>query len=86
MNPITKLVDDEDDDIFKIIMRAYTEGYNADSEEEDEPELPRVTLEEALYSLATLRLYKEQVEYRSREVVRVLDKRERDLLGHKKGK
>ena len=59
INPTTELVDDEDNDIFKMVMRAYTEGDNANLKEEDKLELSRVILEEALYSLATLYLYKE---------------------------
>jgi len=82
LDPDTERVDEEEEDIFEALVGAYTENDSASEEEEDEPEIPKVTLNEALHALATLRSYEEQVEFGSREVVRALDKRERELQGY----
>ena len=83
LNPDTEAVDDMEEDIFEQIAEAHADS-DCEPESDDENQTTQITpvsLSEALAGLATLRLYEEQQEDGSREVIRSLNRLERELLG-----
>jgi hypothetical protein len=81
LNLETEAVDDIDEDIFEQIIKAYADDdCEPESSDETSPVAP-VNLFEALIGLTTLRLYEKQQEDGSRDVIRSLNRLERELLG-----
>ena len=81
INPETEIIDDTEEDIFEQIAQAHADG-DCEPESGDEiPQLTPVSISEALEGLATLRLYEEQQENGSRDLVRTLNRLERELRG-----
>jgi hypothetical protein len=82
INPTTEAVDDTEEDIFEQIIQSHADG---DCEPElgnnKIPEATPVSISETLEGLATLRLYEEQQENGSRDLVRTLNRLERELRG-----
>lgn len=84
LNPETEAVNDVDKDIFKQIVEAHTEGDckpESGNEMSSAAPIALVSLSEALVGLAMLRLYEEQQEDRNRNIIRSLNRLERELLG-----
>jgi hypothetical protein len=81
LNPEAEVVDDPEEQIFEQIAEAHADGdYEPESGDEASQVAP-VSLSEALAGLATLRLYEEQQENGSRDLIRSLNRLERELLG-----
>jgi hypothetical protein len=81
VNPEAEIVDDAEEDIFEQIAQAHADG-DCEPESSDEAfQMASVSLSEALAGLATLRLYEEQQEDGSRDLIRSLNRLERELLG-----
>ncbi len=81
LNPDAEAVNDTEEDIFKQIAQAHADG-DCEPESGDEvAQVAPVSLSEALAGLATLRLYEEQQEDGSRDLIRSLNRLERELLG-----
>ena len=81
LNPDAEAVDDTEEDIFEQIAQAHADG-DCEPESGDEvAQVAPVSLSEALAGLATLRLYEEQQEDGSRDLIRSLNRLERELLG-----
>ena len=81
LNPESVRMDDIDKDIFQQIADAH-----ADEDREPEPgdegsQLTPVSMSEALEGLETLRLYVEQQQDGSRELVRTINRLDRELRG-----
>ena len=76
-----KRVEDQDGDIFKQIANAHAYGDCEPESGDEAPQLPPVSISEALAGLATLRLYEEQQEDGSRDLVRTLNCLDRELRG-----
>src|SRR5437763_6150809 len=81
-NPKTKAINNIEEDILEQIAEAHVDN-NCEPESGDNKISPiaPVSLSKALAELATLRLYKEQQEDGSRDVIRSLNRLERELLG-----
>jgi hypothetical protein len=74
LDPETELVNDSDGDLFQQIADIHADGdREAESSDEAPPVIP-VSLSEALEGLATLRLYEEQQQDGSRDLVRTLNR------------
>ena len=83
LNSETEAVNDMEENIFEQIAEAHADG-DCEPESDDEnqtTQIAPVSLSEALAGLATLRLYEEQQEDGSREVIRSLNRLEREFLG-----
>jgi hypothetical protein len=81
LNPEAEAVDDTEEDIFEQIAQAHADG-DFEPESGDETfKVASVSLSEALAGLAILRLYEEQQENGSRDLIRSLNRLERELLG-----
>jgi len=72
LNPEIEAVNDMEEDIFKQIAEAYADDdYKPELDNENQTtQIAPVSLSEALARLATLRLYEEQQEDGSHEVIR----------------
>jgi hypothetical protein len=81
LSPESERVEDEDGDLFKQIANAHAHGDNGLESGDEAPQVPPVSLSEALAGLATLRLYEEQQEDGSRDLVRTLNHLDRELRG-----
>ena len=78
LNPIAEEIDDQEEDIMEAIVARYGEKRVAESEEEIET-IPKVSIQEALSALETLKLYEEQQEYGDPALTKTLRRREREL-------
>jgi hypothetical protein len=83
INPAFKRVEDDDKDDLQYVAKqvAYSQEKTLTDPEEVKQMIQPVKIADALTSLTTLRLYKEQQEYRSRELVRSLNRFEREIRG-----
>ena len=81
LNPEIETVDDINEDIFEQIVEAHADDDCEPESGDETSSVAPVSLSEALAGLATLRLYEEQQEDESREVIRSLNRLERELLG-----
>jgi hypothetical protein len=80
LDPDAEQVDDTEEDLFQQIASAHADG-GCEPESGDETQVTPVSLSEALAGLATLRLYEEQQQDGSRDLVRTLNRLERELQG-----
>ena len=78
LNPIAEVIGDEGEDLVDQIAESYTQIGIPDPEEDPVKEILPVRMSEAL---AALRLYQEQQSDGSREVVRSLNRWEREMRG-----
>jgi hypothetical protein len=80
LNLEIEIMNDINEDIFEQIIKAHANN-DCESESDDEtfPIAP-MSLSEALARLATFRLYEEQQEDGSRDVIRSLNRLEREFL------
>jgi hypothetical protein len=78
LNPEAEAVDDTEEDIFEQIAQAHADG---DFEPESGDETFKVASVSLSEALAILRLYEEQQENGSRDLIRSLNRLERELLG-----
>jgi hypothetical protein len=79
LNPDAEQVNNPEEDLFRQIASAHAdEDYKPESDDET-PQVTPVSLSEALAGLATLRLYEEQQQDGSRDLVRTLNRFERKL-------
>ena len=85
VNPASERVEDDDEDdlqhIAEEVAQAYSQEETLADPEEVEQVIQPVKIADALASLATLRLYEEQQEDGSRELVRSLNRLEREIRG-----
>jgi hypothetical protein len=81
IDPVTETIDDEDGVLEDQIAQAYSQEATLADPEEPEDVIQPVKIADALASLATLRLYEEQQPDGSREVIRQLDRLEREIRG-----
>ena len=85
INPAYERVEDDDEDdlqhIAEQVAQAYSQEETLADPEEVEQVIQPVKIADALASLATLRLYEEQQEDGSRELVRSLNRLEREIRG-----
>jgi hypothetical protein len=81
LNPKAEAVDDIEEDIFEQIAQAHADGDCEPESGDEASQVASVSLSEALAGLATLRLYEEQQEDGSRDLIRGLNRLERELLG-----
>jgi hypothetical protein len=81
LNPKAEAVDDIEEDIFEQIAQAHADGDCKPESGDEASQVASVSLSEALAGLATLRLYEEQQEDGSRDLIRGLNRLERELLG-----
>jgi hypothetical protein len=77
-----RVEDDDEDDLQHIaeqVSQAYSQEETLADSEEVEQVIQPVKIADALASLATLRLYEEQQEHGSRELVRSLNRLKREI-------
>jgi hypothetical protein len=80
-NPDAEQVNDPEEDLFRQIASAHADGDCEPESGDETPQVTPVSLSEALAGLATLRLYEEQQQDGSRDLVRTLNRFERELQG-----
>jgi hypothetical protein len=83
LDPETERVDDSDGDLFQQIADAHADGDREAESGDEAPPVTPVSLSEALEGLATLRLYEEQQQDGSRDLVRTLNRLDRELRGRR---
>jgi hypothetical protein len=86
INPAVECVEDNDEEDLQQVIEQVAEAYSQEETLADPDEIELVApqpvkIADALASLATLRLYEEQQEDGSREVVRNLNRLERQIRG-----
>ena len=82
LNPVEEVVEDTENEIEEQIIAQFEPEIEAESEEEVE-ELPQVRVSEAIEALSTLRLYEEQSETGTGELISTLNRYERVLQAEK---
>ena len=82
INSTTEAVDDTEKDIFEQIVQSHADDdCEPESSDDEIPQVIPVSISEALKGLVTLRLYEEQQENESRDLIRTLNRLERELRG-----
>ena len=77
LNPITEVVEDNDDDVVNVITDAYSTGERAYESDEDDVLEHKISANEAIQALHTLQLYEEQQNEGNRNFLTCIKKHEK---------
>lgn len=77
LNPISEVVEDEENDLINVIADAYSTGEKAYESDEDDVAQPKISINEAIQALRTLQLYEEQQDQGDQDFLICIKKHEK---------
>lgn len=80
LNPITEVVENNDDDLINVITDAYSKEEKAYESDEEDISERKISLNEAIQAVHTLRLYEEQANQGDQNFIKCLKNIIRSLI------